>query len=107
VGEGKTRTTHRAYLESLASQGDPEAIAELADQPDLPRFAERVWDAFLDLSATRQSAGMGPSRITRFEVRLWEEDEAQPLDRWERRALMAIDAEWVRSVTEQTREASK
>lgn len=44
---------------------------------------------------------MGPSRLTRLEIRAWEEDEGQALELWERRAIMAIDAAWVRSTNEQ------
>lgn len=41
---------------------------------------------------------MAPARISRLEIRLWEQDEAVRLERWERRAILAIDALWLRSV---------
>jgi hypothetical protein len=43
---------------------------------------------------------MGPSRLSRQEIRQWEEDEGHALERWERRAIMAIDAAWVRSTND-------
>lgn len=35
---------------------------------------------------------MAPSRISRLEIQAWERDE-RPLERWERQAIMALDAE--------------
>lgn len=37
---------------------------------------------------------MGVSRLSRSEVRLWEEDEGVSLARWERKAIMAVDQAW-------------
>jgi hypothetical protein len=45
---------------------------------------------------------MGPSALTRSEIRLWEEDERQHLEPWERRTILRIDAAWLRSVTPKT-----
>lgn len=95
-GEGDQEAPRRVHLESLARQGDPEAIWELENIPPLHPLAAHLWQAFLDLSQTRQSSGFGPSRLSRLEIRQWEADEGQHLDPWERRCLMAIDAEWVR-----------
>lgn len=65
----------------------------------------------MDLHQTRQSAGMGPTRLSRQEIRLWEDDEGRCLAMWERRVLMAIDAEWHRAATDdiakRNREGSK
>lgn len=99
VGEGKSRSTYRDYLESMARQGDPEAVQELADLPPLPHLAAHLWTAFVDLHSTR-AVGMGASRLSRLEIHAWEHDEGQRLERWERRAIMAIDAAWVRIVNE-------
>jgi len=85
----------------MARQGDPEAVQELADLPPLPPMAAHLWTAFLDLHGTR-SVGMGASRLSRLEIHAWEQDEGQRLERWERRAVMAIDAAWVRIVTAET-----
>jgi hypothetical protein len=43
---------------------------------------------------------MGPCRLTRAEIRQWEADEAIALARWERRALLEIDAAWVRVMSD-------
>lgn len=40
---------------------------------------------------------MGPARLTRHEIRLWQEDEGVEIARWERRAIMAIDTSWLRA----------
>lgn len=88
------------HLESLAFQGDIEAREELANQPPLPPLAAYLWRHFADLSSTRQSNGMAISRLSRAEIRLFEEDEGVKLERWERRAIMAIDAAWVRINTD-------
>lgn len=108
MGEGKLRATHREHLESLAKQGDPEAIQELADQPECPRHGAHLWSWFQDLHQTRTSAGMGPSRLTRLEIHAWEQDEGLTLERWERRTIMQIDAAWVQfalAETDKSREA--
>lgn len=98
MGEGKSRTTVREHLEAAARQGDPEAIAELEAAPPLPPLAAHIWLTFLDLHATRPSTGMGVSRLSRLDVQAWERDEGQALEPWERRALMAIDAAWLKTV---------
>lgn len=50
---------------------------------------------------------MGPCRLTRLEIRAWQEDEAISLEPWERRALMALDAAWLTSVIEAQNAAQK
>lgn len=35
---------------------------------------------------------MAPAAITRHDIHAWERDE-RPLERWERQAIMALDAE--------------
>ena len=41
---------------------------------------------------------MGPSRLSRLEIRAWEEDEHIRLERWERRALMRLDSVYLASL---------
>lgn len=97
VGEGKARTTVREALQSLADQGDPEALAELAALPPLPKLGAHVWQWFSELAATRTTSGLGPNRLTRAEIHAWEADEGHRLDLWERRAIMRIDQAWIAS----------
>lgn len=85
------------HLQKLADMGDEEAQAELDAAPSCPPLGAYLWSYWLQLHATRQGGGMGPSRLTRQEIRLWQEDEAVELDRWERRALLAIDRAWMES----------
>jgi hypothetical protein len=97
VGEGKARTTVREALQSLAEQGDPEALSELANLPTLPPLGAHLWQWFAELTATRTASGLGPNRLTRAEIRAWETDEGQCLDLWERRAILRIDQAWISS----------
>jgi hypothetical protein len=41
---------------------------------------------------------MSVSPLTRGEIRIWEEDEGVVLDAWERRAILDLDAAWIRSL---------
>jgi hypothetical protein len=100
VGEGKLRTSYRSLLESLAGQGDPEAAAELADQPELPPLGAHLWGYFIEIAATRSSGGMGPSRLSRVEIRTWEADEGVELEPWERRTILAIDSAYLASLAD-------
>lgn len=82
------------------------APPQLINAPDCPPLAKHVWGYFLDLSPTRGSTGFGPARLTRQEIRLWEADEGITLDRWERNAVMKIDAAYIQHCAdEQKREA--
>lgn len=44
---------------------------------------------------------MGLSPLTRAEIRTWEADEGRRLAMWERRTLIAIDAEWLSATNAQ------
>lgn len=79
-------------LEAQAAGGDTEAQFTLDSQPPLPEHAAHIWRAFLELNDTRGSTGYGPAPLSRQEIRNWERDELQPLEQWERRALLRIDA---------------
>lgn len=85
----------------MANGGDPEAIAELAAAASCPPRALYLWRYFLQISRTRQNSGMGPSRLSRLDIRLWEADECVRLELWERRAIIDIDGMWVASMTQQ------
>ncbi len=97
-GEGKLRATRREGLESLARQGDPEAIHILASQPELPRLAAHLWEYWCDLGQTRSTNGMSVCPLSRLEVQTWEKDEGIELASWERRAIFRIDALWMGSL---------
>ena len=99
-GEGDLKATHRSHLESLAAQGDPEAIHELDNLPELPALASHLWIWWHDLHGTRFNNGMSISRLTRLEIQAWERDGYRTLLPWERQAILEVDAAWVRSVTE-------
>lgn len=63
----------------------------------MPLLASHVWNHFVEIAATRQSNGMAISRLTRAEIRQWEQDEFVSLDPWERNAIMRLDAAFVAS----------
>ena len=67
----------------------------------LPPLAAHVWAYFTDLSNTRSGGGFGPSRLSRLEVQAWEQDECIRLERWERRAILALDAAFLATVSAQ------
>lgn len=66
--------------------------------PKLPPAGAHLWTYFRDLASTRQTGGMGPSRLSRQEMMAWEAVEGIVLERWERRAIIAIDEAWLDSV---------
>lgn len=90
-------------MESLAKQGDVEAIWRLESPPPLSNHVAHLWSAYMDpvigLAHTR-TVGMGPNRLTRAEIRQYEIDEGITFARWERRAIMALDAEHLRIMNE-------
>jgi hypothetical protein len=78
---------------------------QLLDAPDCPPLALHVWGYFLDLNQTRGSSGFGPSRLTRQDIQAWEIDEGVSLDRWERNAIMKLDATYIaHCIADQKRE---
>lgn len=95
----------------MVDQGDPESLAEMEAIPTLPPLGAHLWGWFLDLHATRSSGGMGgPSRLTRLEIRTWEEDEGRSLAIWQRRLILDIDAAWQAAVSKdlnQNREGAR
>ncbi|MFD1189755.1 phage tail assembly chaperone [Phenylobacterium conjunctum] len=64
---------------------------ELAQAPKCPPMAAHVWRYFSDLSRGRPVTEFGEGRITRLDIRLWEEDEGLILEPWERRAILLLD----------------
>lgn len=87
----------RDHLAVLARQDDAESKDRLENGPKLPPLAAHLWGHFCDMAQTR-TVGMGPNRLTRAEIRQWEEDEGVTLDRWERKAIMAVDAAYLASI---------
>lgn len=79
----------------MAAQGDVESLYRLENAPQPPPLAAHLWGHFLDLHQTRANNGMSICRLTRHDIRAWEADEGVSLDRWERRAILAIDAAFV------------
>lgn len=79
----------------MARGGDEAAADRLASPPPLPEHARHVWNWFADLSATSRPAGaFSIARIPRLEIQAWERDEGVRLQRWERRAILTLDAEF-------------
>jgi hypothetical protein len=71
--------------------------SQILSAPPLPPLAAHLWRYFIDLSLTRSTGGMALSRLSRLEIRAWEEDEGVQLEGWERRAILRLDAAYVAS----------
>jgi hypothetical protein len=84
------------HLENDARQGNLQSQAILAAIPKCPPLVAYLWNYFQQISATeRPPSGMdGPKRIPRSGIHAWEADEGIKLERWERRCIIAMDAEW-------------
>jgi hypothetical protein len=87
------------HLESDARQGGIESAWRLANPPPLPPHAAHVWRWFRDLAQTRPNNGMSITRIPRTEIAQWERDEGISLERWERRAILELDAAFIAAMT--------
>lgn len=104
-GEGKLRAPRRDHLEALARSGDVDALAELDSIPTLPRLGAHLWTHFSDLNKTRSVNGMAVARLTRLEIRVWEEDTGHYLAPWERQVILDVDGLFVASCYPEPREA--
>jgi hypothetical protein len=71
----------------------------LDNPPPLSPHVAHLWAYYCDLAKTR-TVGMAANRLTRLEIQAWERDEGVRLARWERRAIMAVDAEHLRIMAE-------
>ena len=79
------------HLESLARQGDIEAIIRLENQPPLSVHVEHLWTIYLSLSRSRSYSMSGPLPISFSDIRAWSKETGQTLDPWERRTIFEID----------------
>jgi len=57
----------------------------------MPPGARHVWQAWVEIAATRGSNGFGLLPLSRLEIHAWEADEGVSLDTWERRAIFKLD----------------
>lgn len=73
--------------------------AQLVDAPPIPPLAAHVWGYFIDITKTRPAGGFGPSRLSRLEIQAWEADEGVALERWERRAILMLDAVYMATLS--------
>lgn len=92
------KIAYRVHVESLARQGDLDALAILAAHPKPPKSAGHVWGYFHQLGKTRGSNGFGPNPLSRVEIRQWEVDEGIDLAPWERRAILTLDQMYLASL---------
>lgn len=61
------------------------------DAPELPGGALALWEAFGELYAHRQQAGMGAAGITYADLAAWQQLAGVDLTPWEAETLMAMD----------------
>lgn len=95
------KIAYRVHIQSLARQGDLDALATLAAHPKPPKAAEHVWRYFREIGATRSSNGFGPNPLSRVEIRQWEKDEGIDLAPWERKAILTLDRMYLASLNQQ------
>lgn len=76
-----------------------ESAWRLENPPPLSPYVVHVWRWFCDLAQTRPINGMALARIPRTEIAQWERDEGVRLEPWERRAILALDAAYVATMT--------
>lgn len=69
------------------------------DLPPFPEGLRPLWDAFLDLSASRAPAMSGLSAITYAEIVAWQQAHRVRLTSWEIDTLRAVDAAAINAVT--------
>lgn len=74
-----------------------EEPAQLRDAPGLPEFAAHVWAWFIEMHAERGNDGMNAARITAGQIRDFCWAEGVVMARWERRAIRAVDAAWMKA----------
>lgn len=84
--------TKREHLEQAAKS--LESAKEELEGPDFPDIAAYVWEAFMDLHASRQSGGMGPGAITYEGILAWSTLKQEWLTPWELDTVKALDALW-------------
>ena len=80
--------TQRDHL--LAAQRAGEDVPELS-VPPIPVGCIAVWNAFLEMNASRSNNGMGPSAIGARGVLDWQELHCVSLTSWEIGTVMALD----------------
>lgn len=68
---------------------------QLAEAPELPPGCAMLWSDFWELHGERGSNGFGPSRITRRDIREWQQDSRVRLEAWERAAIRQADDLWL------------
>jgi hypothetical protein len=67
--------------------------------PPLSLEVAYLWDAFINLSLGRQQGFNGPQPISYSEINSWMQATKQPLDAREVDALKALDAIFIRTMT--------
>lgn len=94
----KDGQSQRAHLEAAASQS--EAARQALAGPGCPEALRYVWDWFLELNAGRTGSGFGPNPLAWSEVEAWARLSRLRLTGFERDALRALDAVFVRTFSE-------
>lgn len=73
---------------------------KLANAPELRASCKPLWDDFLELHGSRQSAGLGPARITWRDIADWQRFRGVTLESWEVDAIRAADNLWLSEFTD-------
>jgi hypothetical protein len=75
--------------------------------PELPMAGLRVWNAFLDLNATRGSNGFGANPIAASEIESWSRLRREPVRPFELDMLRALDVAFLKAASEKTGKADE
>jgi hypothetical protein len=67
----------------------------IANAPPMPTGCVQLWRDFLELHGSRNSAGMGVSRITFSDLEAWQGVRGVQLDQWEIDCIRRIDDLWL------------
>ena len=87
-GDGAALAVHLQRLRAATGRVDSDLAESLRP---LPRAVAHLWEAFVQLSATRTPAADGMGPITCLELEAWARLQGVALTPWEADTLLAMD----------------
>lgn len=88
---------HFLQVQKSTGRTPPELVG-----PKFPWRVRHLWDYFNLLNRGRTHSANGPHPLTWEGIKAWSEMTDTHLQEWELYAIKALDAEWLRSVQEDT-----
>ena len=74
---------------------------EQLDIEELPDILKPIWFWFIELCGFRKSNGFGPSPIDLHDIKLYIEMLGDKIERWEVKAILAIDRCYMAEIAKQ------